>query len=266
MLRSVKGLKGSSIHATDGTLGHVEEFYFDDEQWVVRYMVADTGGLFGHKVLISPSALGRSDFEGRSLEVSLTRDQIRHAPAVGTVESISRRWERGYAGHFGWPYYWGGAGTWGADWYPNALFIPPPDVLAPGAAGLVHSGSDQPADAEEYHIRSTDEVTGYAVHADGDFGRVEDFILDDETWAVRYLSIDSGTWLPGRKVLVPPQWCREITWLDRSVTVDLTREQIRSAPEWDPSGPISRDYEAALFAHYGRTPYWQREASVPRAA
>jgi len=88
MLRNITELRGYTILATDGHIGTVDDFYFDDEDWTIRYLVVDTGGwLSGRKVLISPLSLGRPDFPGRLLPVSLTKAQVEHSPEMGRTMS-----------------------------------------------------------------------------------------------------------------------------------------------------------------------------------
>jgi hypothetical protein len=109
-------------------------------------------------------------------------------------------------------------------------------------------------------LRSTHEVTDYHIQAaDGEIGHVEDFIIDDETWAIRYLIIDTRNWLPGKKVLVSPQWIERVSWSERKVFVNHTREIIRQSPEYTEESLLTRDYESVLHRHYNRQGYWVDE-------
>ena len=264
MLRSVKALKGSTIRALDGDLGTVDDFFFDDEQWTVRYLVVDTGGwLLGRKVLISPIALDRSDWDQQLLYVHLTREQVEKSPGVETDKPVSRQWEAGYHNYYGWPYYWGGIGFWGPLWYPGGLAAQPDG----GAETWRQEVAARARDDADEHLRSTREVTGYGLHAsDGDLGHVEDFILDDRSWAIRYMAADTTDWWTGKKFLLPPEWIDHVSWPGRSVTVELSREQIKNAPEWDPGVMIDRDYEERLCQYYCRDGYWERERLQSQAA
>ena len=104
------------------------------------------------------------------------------------------------------------------------------------------------------HLRSTSEVKGYSIHAtDGDIGEVEDFIVDDTTWSIRYLIVDTGNWLPGKKVLLSPGWIKEIKWETSAVYVDIPVNNIKNSPEYDPSQPLSETYENDLFHYYGKS-------------
>jgi hypothetical protein len=241
MLRNLSGLKGHTVGATDGKLGRVRDFYFDDTYWVVRYVVVSTGTwLAGRQVLVSPQAVDQMDWESRVLRVNLTTEQVKNSPSVDTDKPVSRRIEDELAKHFGWPLHWNPDGT-------------PTKAGIQRAEKQVTAGSGSPHDS---NVRSTKEVTGYGIEAlDGSFGHVEDFIIDDG-WGVRYLAVDTGNWLPGKKVLIAPQWIERVTWGERKVHIDLSREGIRQSPEYDPTVPVNREYETRLYDYYGRPKYW----------
>ena len=244
MLRSLKDLEGYKISATDGSIGKIYDFFIDDEFWTVRYVVADTGQwLPGRKVLLAPSVLLQSDWRERSFSVGLTRGQIESSPDIDTDKPVSRQRELELRDHYGWPYYWTGIG--GVMPMPMAgipPFNPPPSGSKPG----------------DPHLRSVREIIGYGVRAtDGDIGKVSDFIADDESWIVRYLVVATSKWLPGRKVLISPQWLvGPISWSSRKVTVIMSRASIKSSPEFEPHSPVNRDYERQLYDFYGRPAYW----------
>jgi len=267
MLRGVKGLHGDSLKARDGEIGSVDEVLFDDEHWTVRYLVADTGGwLFGRKVLISTVALAAVDWEQRILNVNLTREQIENSPGVGTHEPVSRQWEADYHDYYAWPYYWGGMGLNTGLGFSGGLGLSAvgyPGALLPSAEGDARRsqekaderarGHQSARDRGDVHLRSTREVTSYGIAArDGHLGHVEDFIVDDETWKIRYLAVDTNNWWLGKKVLLPLDWIGQANWPDRTVTVEITRDQVRNAPEWDPHMPISRTLEDELSTYYAR--------------
>ncbi len=247
MLRSTKELKGYVLQATDGEIGRCADFLFDDEQWTVRYMVADTGKWIPDKrVLISPISLGEPEWAAKRLSVLLNKDQIENAPPLQNHEPVSRQHERLLLRHYGHPYYWVGSGLWGLGTTPEALrehAMTEPEKLS------------EPD--EDPHLRSVQEVTDYHISAtDGEIGHVEEFVLDDENWVFRYMVVDTRNWLPGQKVLVSPRWVEDLDWSEGTVSVDLTREQIKKSPDYDPSIPINREYETRLYDFYGRPVYW----------
>ena len=122
MLRSIDELENLSVRATDSLIGDIRDLYFDDETWVVRYLIVGTGTwLSSRKVLISPIAVGHPDWSGKTLPVSITTEQVKHSPDIDTDKPVSRQHEMQHLGYFGYPYYWGGSGLWGADPYPAAM-------------------------------------------------------------------------------------------------------------------------------------------------
>lgn len=258
MLRNINSLRGHKIHATDGELGKVEEFYFDDKTWHIRYMVAATGSwLSGRRVLISPAALRMPDWKAKTFPVALTREQVSNSPDIDTKKTVTRRHELELHKHYAWPLYWG-EGFYAGGMSGGLLFPP-----APEEEERPESAGSRPSE-EEAHLQSTLMVRGYRLHAaDGPIGRVEDYIVDDGRWAIRYLVADTGSWLSNRKVLISPHWIEGVDWETSEVFVDLTREAIKESPGFDPAQPVSEDYESDLYDHYGRPRF---EDAVNRAA
>ena len=251
MLIKAKTLKGYKLDSLDGEIGKVEEFYFDDRYWTIRYLVANTGNwLTGRQVLISPYALAAASKEEQHIAINLTKKQIEDSPALSSEKPVSRQFEEAYYGYYGWPTYWGGPYMWGA--YPY----------------LIHErdkwkASTHGEKAWDPHLRSTHDVSGYHIEAtDGEIGHVEDFIIDDETWAIRYLVIDTRNWWPGKKVLVSPQWIERVSWSESKVFVNLPRETIKQSPEYTEESLRTREYETGLHRHYNRQGYWVDEPTA----
>jgi hypothetical protein len=116
------------------------------------------------------------------------------------------------------------------------------------------------------HLRSTKQVIGYHIQAqDGEIGHVEDFIVEDDTWVIRYLVVNTQNWLSGKSVLVAPSWVKGVDWAKRRVHLDLEREAIEKSPEFDPATPVNREYEVRLYDYYGRPQYWIRLSEEERA-
>jgi hypothetical protein len=264
MLRNAKDLFGLTIRATNGEIGTVKEFYFDDETWAIRYLVVDTGGwLGGRLVLISPmSVVGEPDWQSKQLHVSLTQKQVEHSPDVNTHLPVSRQHEMEHLAYFGFPLYWGGSDLWGSELYPAALALPVNALPTFGDSPAIDDKTGRRT-ADSY-LRSSQEVTGYHIDAsDGEMGHLDGFIVDDETWAIRYIEVATRNWWPGKKVLVSPAWIESMSWSDAKVSVKLSREVIQNGPEYIESDPITREYEDRLHAHYGLPPYWTRGAKHP---
>ena len=251
MLNKAKTVKGYKLDSLDGEIGKVKEFYFDDQHWAIRYLVAETGTwLTGRQVLISPYALVAVNNEKQNIEINLTRKQIEESPALESDKPVSQQFEDAYYGFYDWPTYWGGPYMWGA--YP--LIVRDPEQWEESSQG------DKTWDP---FLRSTKDVTGHHIQAaDGEIGHVEDFIIDDETWAIRYLIIDTQNWWPGKKVLVSPKWIERVSWSESKVFVNLLRETIKRAPEYTDDYVVTRDYEAGLHRHYDRQGYWVDESAA----
>ncbi len=251
MLRHAKTLEGYELHARDGNVGYVRDFLFDDRTWTVRYLVVDTGSwLDSRKVLISPTAVSRAEWEQKRLPVDLTRDQVRHSPGVDTEGPVSREQEAALSLYYNWPAYWGTMG------FPDVGFMTPLVPMAPPAVAVLQARQAASAGLkEEHHLRSVRSVTGHAIEAtDGGIGHVDDFIIEDRTWGIRYLVIDTRNWWPGKKVILVPQWIHEVGWDEAKVFVDLTRAAVQASPAYDPAKPIDSRYTGELHKHYGRPP------------
>jgi uncharacterized protein YrrD len=245
MLNQVKTLKGYKLESLDGEIGKVKEFFFDDKHWTIRYLVADTGGwLTGRQVLISPYALVAVIKEDQHIAINLTQKQIEGSPSLDSDKPVSRQFEESYYGYYGWPTYWGGPYMWG----------PYPYIVRDSGKWRV---SNLGGKAWDPHLRSTHAVSGYHIQAvDGEVGHVDDFIIDDETWAIRYLVIDTQNWLAGKKILVSPQWIDRVSWHESKVFVKLIRETIKQSPEYTEESLPTREYEDGLHRHYDRKGYW----------
>jgi len=261
MLRNVKDLRGYAIRATDGVIGKVDDFFFDDEDWGIRYLVVDTGRwLSGRKVLISPIALGHAGWMGRQLPVALTRAQVERSPDIDTRKPVSRQHEAQYFGYYGYPYYWGGAGLWGMGAYPGEL-----TTQGRIEEDLKAHGPHTTPTADDCHLRSSNAVTGHHITArDGDIGHLEDLLVDDHSWAIRYLIVNTSNWWGGHRVLVPPQWIEDVSWSEAKVSVDLTRQAVKDAPLYNSAAELDRQREQAVYEHYGRPGYWTIKASQRR--
>jgi hypothetical protein len=250
MLRSLRGLRGYALRAQDGKVGQVDDFYLDDLEWVVRYVVLDTGNwLNGKRVLLSPLALGEPDWETGTLHVHLLRAQVEGSPSISADRPVSRQVEAELHRYFRWSPYW-----------ESPTPGPGADALA-AAQALALEVTEESISGEKRaspHLRSSKEVAGYHIRArDGEIGHVADFVVEDATWHIRYLVVDTHNWLPGRKVLVSPAWVEEVDWAERVVAVDLSRQTIQGSPNYDPEEPINHEYEGRLYDYYGRPKYWR---------
>jgi sporulation protein YlmC with PRC-barrel domain len=252
MRQNIKSLTGFSISATDGELGKVKDFYFDDESWTIRYLIVETGSwLIGRKVLISPRAITGTDVEGGSFVSNLTQEQVKSSPDIDTEKPVSRQHELELYQHYPWGNYYGGV-LWGGGMDVTGMMLPGYDSV--GAKELQKdadaAGNKGQADR---HLRSTDEVTGYRIKAtDGEIGDIEDFVMNANCWKIDYLIVDTGNWLPGKKVIISPNWIKEIQWETSEIIVHATVDQVRNSPEYKTGMHLEDSYEADLVNYYNK--------------
>jgi hypothetical protein len=223
MLINTRDINGMRLAASDGDIGHVKDFYFDDVNWVVRYLVADTGSwLSGRLVLLSPHAFARFDEAAGVLHMSLTRSQIENSPSIETHRPVSRQYEIDYYRYYGWPAYWNGSAMWGMGGYP--VMVPPP-ITEIGDRLQVHH-------RDEKHLQSAQAITGYYIQTvDGPIGNVRALMVDDRSWTVPELVIEAGHWYSGKEILLPTSKVMRIAYEESKVFVSLTKEEIKKTHE-----------------------------------
>lgn len=245
MLIKAISLMGYTFEGLNGEMGKVEDFYFDDRYWAIRYLVAFAGQWSSFKqVLISPYAVLAVDTARQKIAVNLSRRQIEESPPLDSDRPVSRQFEEAYHSYYGWPDYWVGPYMWGADAWPTR-------------DGEQRKKVAQSKETWDPNLRSTRDVTGHHIQAaDGEIGHVDDFLIDDETWAIRYLIVDTRNWWPGKSVLVSTQWIERVSWPESKVFVDLTREAITQAPRYSNGSLPTRTDETTLHQHYERQGYW----------
>ncbi|MDP3273568.1 MAG: PRC-barrel domain-containing protein [Deltaproteobacteria bacterium] len=256
MLRSLKEIERYKVSAFDGEIGSVVKFLIDDERWAVRYLVIQTGGplfLDGKQVLISPISFGELDWKTKLFHLSLTTEKVKNSPSIDVEKPVSRQHERQFSSYYGYPRYWGSPGVWGLVAYPALL-----------ATSEKSTSATEVDSSTDVHLRSDEEVRGYHVEGtDGSIGHIEDFIVDDETWEIRYLVVNTRNWWFGKSVLVAPQWVERISWAENKVYIELAREVIKAGPEWSATDAVNRQYETRLYDYYGRPAYWQTAPADP---
>jgi len=223
MLHNLKQICGHKLAASDGPIGHVKDFYFDDKTWAIRYLVADTGNwLSGRQVLLAPHSFGHLDHDGKILKINLTRRQIENSPSIDTDRPVSRQYEQNYYNYYGYPTYWEGGALWGKADYPG---------FAPSARSFEFQSYDYPR-WDDVHLRSTNAVTGYGIQAtDGALGSVSGFLVDQKKWAIRELTVETGHWYSGKEILITPAKIERISYEQSKVFVKLTKGNLERTEE-----------------------------------
>ncbi|HEX7974481.1 MAG TPA: PRC-barrel domain-containing protein [Anaerolineales bacterium] len=255
MIRNLKDLIGYTVRATDGDIGRVYDFHFDDKQWAIRYLVMDLADLgASRRVLLSPLTLGQADDEAQVLPVALTMEQVRGSPDIAADQPVSRQQEIELHDYYGWPFYWDMTSLSGLG--PGNLLAAYPLIESESAAQASQdeqAGASPPMPSKDSYLHSAEKVFGYSIQArDGDIGKLEDFIVDDQDWRILYMVVDTGGWLTGRSVLVAPAWVKEVSWPERRVVVDLKRQTIQDSPEYEGVYPLDADYQARLTEYYNQ--------------
>jgi len=255
MLRSTKELEHYQIAARDGVFAQVRDFYFDDVSWVVRYLVVDTGEpKAAHRVLLSPHAITAADWSAKAFHVALTQEQVRRSADVDAIKPVSEQHEIGCFGYDAYGKYWGGGGLWGAGLYP--------DILQAGLATVERQEAN-----DDPHLRSANTLARYYVHAsDGDIGHVGGFLLEEQTWAIRYVVVNTSNWWLGHEVIIAPEWIDEVDWAENIVTVDLSRAAVKDSPAYTSDEPLDIEQERLTHSHYGRDGYWPHAPSTGNVA
>lgn len=232
---AISALKSLVVVGADGRIGAVKDFLFVDDRWQVRWLVIDTGKwLPGRKVLIHPSAITDWDFVRQEILTPLARQHVERSPDVPENQKLSRDLENSLFAYYGWD----------PDWRPG--FLASTSGAETAAADAAGESVDDP------HLRSFDAVRGYRLRAtDGEIGSVENFLVDRAAWNIRYLIIVAGSWLTGKEVLLAPYAVTRIDWLNREILLNVTREQVKNSPPWDPLKLIDEVYEQRLYRHYG---------------
>lgn len=243
MLWHASALHGYRIEASDGHLGSVADLLFDDQDWIIRWLVVDTGHwLPGRQVLLPVSALGIPDAGARAMPVRLTMQQVRDAPDTSADLPVSRQMELHLSNHYGADAYWAGHG----DALPLIASPYLMDSRPP------YEGEDIVADMGDAHLRSVNAVTGYHIRAsDGEIGHVRDFIVEDSDWRIRFVAVDTHNWWPGQQVLLLPRMIREVDWSGSLIHVDCTRQKLRDSPPYSQAVTVDGTYADAMTIYYG---------------
>jgi sporulation protein YlmC with PRC-barrel domain len=253
VLRHQSQISGYTLRASDGSIGTVSDFLFDDETWLVRWLVIDTGNwLPGRRVLLPPSALAHVNHIGRQFSVRLTMQQVKDCPDIESDRPVSRQSEADIYNYYGWSPYWGAGSYLGMVGYGGGLVGATVDSR-PSLELMQREKDidDAQRSRDDPALRSAIEVIGYHIQAsDGEIGHVEDILVEDEDWSIHYLVVDTKNWWPGKKVLISPMSVRKVEWTDRHVNLGASRQKVKESPGYDPSTTVDPIYERTYRDHY----------------
>lgn len=223
---NLNALRDVPIATTDGVIGRVDDFLFDDLTWQIRYVVAELDDASERqRVLLSPAAV-KSRAADR-LTLNVTRQRVAESPPVDWDKPISRHYESALFDYYRWQPYWrppvmpGDVGS--------AMMVPPLTRMQQKEAAAESTEAEV-----DPHLRSFSEVCGYTIDAtDGAVGHLDDLIVLDNDWRIHFLVVKTGIWFFGKSVVVPPAWIETIDWVTQHIRAQLSQDTVREAPEVD---------------------------------
>ena len=235
MLQSIKELQGCAAVLASGKVTSVDDIYFDDAEWTLRYIVLDTGGwLTGRKLLISPHAVGGVNWSERTVKVILSQAPIERSPDIEADSPVLRQDEIALYDYYGSPYYWMGPYPWGYEALPMMAANPARHAVRQHA----NAGVIQDWERSDAHLRSSKEVLGYRVQAaDHEIGRVEDFLFSVDDWSIQMMVVATRSWCPGKHVLLRSQSIEHVSRSEHNVVVDVTGEDVEGSAQYEPVNP-----------------------------
>jgi hypothetical protein len=267
MLRSLKELESYEIGASEGSIGCVKAFYFDDIDWIIRYLYLDAGTwLSSQRVLLSPESIRREILEQKGLLVTGAGEPGGKISDLDADESNRQREEMPYLGYYGYRYHWTGKGLRGESDYPGMLI----KGVGYGDSGGEYRPAQDAHDGQvsddagfkrgDPRLQNARRIVGYRVQAsDGDLGRVQELLIDDKTWAIRFMVVEAGDWWRGHRLLIAPHWIHAADWVDECISLDLTQTIAKAAPRLETSRQLDDRRATGLFLHEGRGSFWEAE-------
>lgn len=241
MLREANELIGLEIMASGEAIGKIQDILFDHTDWKIQYLVAENDGLWNREsFLIYPSKIQTIDRLNRVVSTTLQKSDLSQLPKTAEHLSISEQMEDYYSQYLGWP-----------EFSNTGGYIPP--RVPPEIVDL------EEREKAPHQLRSYKAISGYGVRsADDTFGYIENMIVDDQNWSMRYFVVNTRSWFPGKAVLLATNWTDLLSWSRREIRVPFTKQKITGAPYFPPS-VLDRAYEAQVFDYFGRNPYWMKE-------
>jgi hypothetical protein len=255
MLRSIEDLKGCKVSCPDGELGAVAHVYFDDEMWGIRFIVIEAMGWNNwQEVWVSPLSVRGIDFAVGVVTLNLTQRQMTGSPPIDTRNAISRLQETKLFDYYGCRPYWAARPTSTYASHPAGSNDSRPGLESLQLRPTLHVKGSR----ADIHLLSAQQAGSFSVAtADGVIGHVTDFVFDDETWVVRYMTVDTRDWWDSaREILLSTEWIESVDSVRFTVSTTLTRDAVEHSPAYVDAVPLNRMYETQLHNFYGREAYW----------
>ncbi|MET0357553.1 MAG: PRC-barrel domain-containing protein [Cellvibrio sp.] len=260
MMHTLSDLTGFSLHATDGNIGSVRDFYFDDRRWVIRHLVVEIGSaLKSHKVLLSPAVIKHLNREEKTITVDMSVSEVENSPHINIERNSFTQYEIDYLSYYGYAFYWGNnlQNSLSSDDEAGALPADNPADKSDAKAEDIFLAIDSVRRKYgDRHLRSCHEIVDYHIQAiDGEIGHLQSMLIDEDTWTIQYCIANTSNWWFGHQVLITPQAITDVSWGSTKIYVDMTQQQVKEAPVFDPSAPANRERELGVYLHYGRGGY-----------
>lgn len=244
MRRSLKELLGYSIKATDGHHGDINDFLFDGNNWIINYIHADLGTIFKDKKVIIPRMFWKNpSWINQNFEVSLSIKDIENGPLIDEYLPVSKQYEKELLKHF--------------DLQSHIMRFQSQSVLQ--TAGNIHlENAFTKSVSEDYEnkgsLRSFREVCNYSIRTkDGFKGKLNDLIIDDSNWEVKYIIIDLNGSIPwSRKVLINVNWIERISYPKKSIKINLNSDSLLNSKDFNPNELVNTKKVTKRFDYLGR--------------
>jgi hypothetical protein len=251
MMHILSDLDNFVIDATDGKIGRVTDFYFDDRRWVIRYLVIEIGSaLDSHKVLLSPAIIKHLNREQKTITVDVSLSEINNSPRIDTTKSLSSNYEIDYLSYYGYAFNWDNN-------LQNSFSIDDELAALPSDTNIQKSTKSEDIFLDidsvrrmygDRHLRSYQEIINYHIQAgDGEIGQLRSMLIDDDTWTIQCCIANTGHWWFGHQVLMTPQAIRDISWGSNKIHVDMTQQQVKDAPFFNYSLSESAQRELGVY-------------------
>ncbi|MCC3144961.1 PRC-barrel domain-containing protein [Halanaerobium sp. Z-7514] len=258
MLRKLNELKAFKVQGKEEELGEVSDFYFDQDHFILRYLVLDTDcWLKKEQTLISTDEIEAIDHNKKEIKTTMRAEALENGPSLEKNQPISKIMEENVVDYYDWPLYWASTSSGGVPTIPAGTKMREKLFDFETLTDEEKQAKEEELDS---NLRSLNEISGYEIQAvDKSFGKVKDLFVDEEDWLIRYLLIDTRKILPSKKVIIAPEWVRHISWDKKQIFVDKSKKEIKNAPKYEEDEAkelVDRDYEEDLYDHYDEPKYW----------